>query len=45
MPFEIMLMMLTTKIIAAAKLIKVPSFFVRIIPSAKATYFIMWDCG
>ena len=38
MPFEIMLVMLTTKIIAAAKLVEVPGFFVRIIPSAKAIF-------
>jgi len=38
--FEIMLVMLTTKIFAAAKLVEVPGFFVRIIPSAKAIFSI-----
>jgi len=35
-----LLVILTMKIIAAAKLVEVPGFFVRIIPSAKAVFSI-----
>jgi len=37
---EIMLVILTMKIIAAAKPVEVPGLFVRIIPSAKAIFSV-----